>query len=131
MAISSGIDIVSIERVRKAALNKRFLTRVFTENELDSLPQAIKPAYTKRLACVFAAKEACVKALSANPGFAGISVSWKDIEITTGVEKTIAVKLHNEAKELFAGCTFFLSISFANDVAIALVVMEWTKNSYW
>jgi phosphopantetheine--protein transferase-like protein len=131
MAISSGIDIVSIERLQKAALNKRFLTRVFTENELSLLPQAIKPAYAKRLACVFAAKEACVKALSVNPGIAGISVSWKDIEVTTGIEKTLAIELHNEVKELFAGCTFFLSISFANDVAIALVVMEWTKKSYW
>ena len=73
--IFSGIDLVEIARFQNLdpAIRKRFFTRVFTANELEYIKDI-----DQRAAGIFAAKEACAKALGCGIG----SVRWVDIEIT-------------------------------------------------
>lgn len=78
MCQSVGIDLVRVDRIREAVdrFGDRFLTRIFTQRELDyCLPSSHK---FERLAGRFAAKEAASKAL----GTGLIGVSWKEFEVT-------------------------------------------------
>jgi holo-[acyl-carrier protein] synthase len=58
-----GVDIVSIERIKKLyeRFGKRFLTKIFTENEINYCLNYFDPI--PHLAGRFAAKEAIIKAL--------------------------------------------------------------------
>ncbi|MBI4368999.1 MAG: holo-ACP synthase [Elusimicrobia bacterium] len=59
--VGTGVDIVEIKRIKKAAQNQAFLNRVFAPEELAySLPSVKK---WERLAVRFAAKEAAWKAI--------------------------------------------------------------------
>ncbi|OGP14095.1 MAG: holo-[acyl-carrier-protein] synthase [Deltaproteobacteria bacterium GWA2_55_10] len=116
MALNSGIDVISITRIRNAARSARFLERVFTRGELDY-------AYSKRdphrhLAGRFAAKEACLKALrGSNQG----AVSFKDIEVVKRDGGRPAITLGPTAKELLGTKKAHLSISYSGDIALAFV----------
>src|SRR3990172_2674012 len=79
MALFSGIDVISISRIRNAAKSARFLERVFTRGELDYAFSRRDPH--RHLAGRFAAKEACLKALK---GSREAPVSLKDIEVVRG-----------------------------------------------
>jgi len=73
MLVSSGVDIVEVERIDRAIIRhgQRFFQRLFTPNELvDS------GGRTPALAARFAAKEAVAKALGTGIG----EVGWKEIE---------------------------------------------------
>jgi len=71
-----GVDIVEIERVKKAIRRyPRFQTRVFTSQERDYCLSKANPYL--HFAVRFAAKEAVLKALGT--GFRG--VKWTDLEI--------------------------------------------------
>lgn len=74
MQLSTGVDIIEIERVQRALdrHSERFLRRVYTERE-----RARYGARISELAVRFAGKEAVSKVLGT--GFAGIA--WRDIEI--------------------------------------------------
>tara|TARA_Y100000768_G_scaffold359562_1_gene316172 strand:- start:3959 stop:4342 length:384 start_codon:yes stop_codon:yes gene_type:complete len=56
-----GTDIISIDRIKRSARNKRFLGRVFNTKEISKCKRLIKPENC--LAKRFAAKEAFSKAL--------------------------------------------------------------------
>lgn len=116
---SSGIDIISIERIKSAASKKRFLERVFTEGELGY-------AFGKRLphrhlAGRFAAKEACLKALST--GLAK-GICWKDIEIVNTEGGRPSLVLRSGAKRFLGDRKTFLSISYSGGLAVAFVAIE-------
>ncbi len=72
-----GIDLAEIDRIRElwGKYGKRFAEKILTERELDQLP---KKNPVPRLAALFAAKEAAVKALGT--GFAD-GVHFKCIEV--------------------------------------------------
>ncbi len=89
MVVGTGIDIIEVERIRRAAAQQTFLERIFTENERAYYEQHGSDAQT--LAGTFAAKEATAKALAA--GFNGIS--WRDIEILHDESGKPYVKLWN------------------------------------
>ena len=74
MPLSSGVDLVEIQRLQ-AAIDRhgeRFLNRIFTPRELEEVGQN-----TASLAARFAAKEAVSKALGTGIG----PVNWHEIEI--------------------------------------------------
>lgn len=76
MIIGIGVDIIEIERVRQAIQNnKNFLSKLFTERELDYFIN--RNMNSEVIAGNFAAKEAVSKALGT--GIRGFS--FKDIEI--------------------------------------------------
>ena len=97
MILGTGVDIVEIDRVKKAA-NKwkdKFLTRVFTNNELK-YANGKKFSY-QHLAARFAAKEAVLKALG--NGWTN-RVEWKDIEIWNDASGKPNVRLSGEVQKV-------------------------------
>lgn len=113
MGVRTGVDLVSIDRIRRAARSPRFLERVFTPGELDWCMERPDPA--RHLAGRFAAKEALYKALSgAYPGPLG----WKDMEVVSapGAPPRPAVRGgHVDA---------FVSIAYARGHAFALALFD-------
>jgi len=71
-----GVDIIEIDRIRRALEDPAFAKRVFTENERTYCNALADPA--PRYAGRFAAKEAIAKALGT--GF-GKDLAFQDIEI--------------------------------------------------
>jgi holo-[acyl-carrier protein] synthase len=81
MIIGIGIDIIDVERIRRAVddpkTGHRFRSRVFTEGEMAYCERR-RHGYAESFAARFAAKEAVMKALGR--GF-GDGISWRDIEV--------------------------------------------------
>lgn len=117
--LSSGIDVVSIERLEAAAVKKGFIARVFTEREIEH-SFALKDPY-RHLAGRFAAKEACKKALSRE--LAG-PIGWKDVEVLTGPDGRPYVELHSHAFDTAGTRRAYLSIAYGTKTAAALVILE-------
>ncbi|MFQ5737092.1 MAG: holo-ACP synthase [Thermodesulfobacteriota bacterium] len=116
--LSSGIDIVSISRIRRLSGNESFLDRVFTTNERACASARRRP--WRHLAGRFAAKEAVMKALGAGWGQ---GASWKEIEVVTDGGRP-RVKLHRVTEALLKGRRISLSISYADEFAAAFAVVE-------
>jgi len=116
--ISSGIDVVSIERIGMASGKKLFLDRVFTPFEAACAAGRRRPE--KHLAGRFAAKEAFVKALST-----GIlsGVSLKEIEVVNAPDGRPSFRLGPGPSALVGGRGVHLSISYTKAHAFALVVI--------
>ncbi len=117
-ALLTGVDLVSIERIKGVAKKERFLKRVFNEGELRYCFGKRLPF--RHLAGRFAAKEACIKALSS----LGSGISFKDIEVVNGDNGRPCVKLHSRAKELLRGRRAFLSLSYSKGLAFAFVALQ-------
>ena len=116
---SVGIDVVSIERMARAAKKELFLKRAFTGAEIDYSAGKKRPE--KHLAGRFAAKEAFVKAV--NKGIlAGISL--KDIEVVNASDGRPSLRLGAQAAQAAAGRTVCLSISYTREHAFAFVLVR-------
>ncbi len=117
-ALRTGVDLVEVERLTELRdeIRLKFLTRVFTEGELERAAGA-----NEILAELFAAKEAVVKALGCGIG----PVSWREIEInqTTGGDPMLSLSggasLLADQMGLGHWC---LSLSHTADYAVALVI---------
>ena len=103
MKISSGIDLIEIERIEKALGRHgvRFLKRIFSDTELERLekfkarevsPQLIAAEVAAR----FAAKEACSKALGTGIG----PVSWREMEILNEPSGKPTLRLSGKAGQI-------------------------------
>jgi holo-[acyl-carrier-protein] synthase len=77
MILRTGIDLVRIDRLQsqRPEIRRRFLQRVYTENELAEAGHS-----DASLAGRFAAKEAASKMLGSGIG----KVRWQDIEVRRG-----------------------------------------------
>ncbi len=122
MIYGVGIDIVSIERMKKVVekWGRRFLERVFTEDEISYCHEKKEPYLS--LAVRFAAKEALIKALGqVSP------VSLTDIEVVnadTGKPLLrVKGKLGNVLKEKSIKKAH-LSLSHEHEYGVACVVLE-------
>ncbi|MFQ5466338.1 MAG: holo-ACP synthase [Thermodesulfobacteriota bacterium] len=122
-AVATGIDLVSIERMAKAAGSPRFLARVFTDRELSYAFSRSSPQ--RHLAGRFAAKEAFAKALGTGLGRV---LSWKDVEVVRtgkgGEGGRPVIELHRAARGFAAGRRTHLSIAYSRGLAAAVVVIE-------
>ena len=128
MNISSGIDLIEIERIEKA-LNRhgeRFLKRIFSKTELERLVKFKERQVNPRLiaaevAARFAAKEACSKALGTGIG----PVSWKEMEILNERSGKPVLRLTGKAAQIggFLGYTSWsVSLTHSRGMAAAVVV---------
>jgi holo-[acyl-carrier protein] synthase len=118
MALTSGIDLLEIERMQSAIaqFGQRFLQRIFTAQEMAEVGG--NPA---SLAARFAAKEAVAKALGTGIG----PVCWQEIEILRGDANQPVLFLHGAAAQIAAQKRlkqWSVSLSHTHSHAIAVAV---------
>jgi holo-[acyl-carrier protein] synthase len=115
-----GIDIIEIERIKKAKerWNNKFLKRIFRNEEIKYCNSS-KLKY-QHFAARFAAKEALIKAL-------GETLNWKDIEVIKNERKSPKIKLHGKAKKIMTEKgikKILLSLSHSKEYAVAQVITQ-------
>lgn len=126
MNLRTGVDIVQIERIRraisryegKAPARKRFLKRLYTEAELRHCRDRVES-----LAARFAAKEAIAKALGTGAWRDGIR--WVDLEVVSDARGAPSVRLHGAAArraQSLGLSQWSVSLSHDDERAIAFVV---------
>ncbi len=124
MLVQNGIDLVRIERIKKAVqrLGKPFLQRIWTAEELadcQALDRQISERTAASLAARFAAKEATAKALGTGLGRQG--VCWLDISVYRAAGGQPQLKLAGAALKTFeAQGGLCLSISLTHEAGLAL-----------
>jgi holo-[acyl-carrier protein] synthase len=132
MIIGIGTDLTDIRRIEKALarFGKSFEDKIFTVREQKKAHsrksagvRVIASTYAKR----FAAKEACVKALSTSKG----GIFWHDIEIVNVDTRVPIIMLHGAARTRLKALTpkgetakVHLSMSDEYPFAQAMVVIE-------
>ncbi len=117
--LGTGVDLVEVQRFEKTVrrLGNRFLTRVFTPEELKYAKE--RKTMMQHLAARFAAKEAVVKALGAPKG---LGLKWKDLEITrTPAGKPQAVFKGSMAR--WKKYQVHLSLTHTHEHAIATAIV--------
>ena len=122
MIIGLGLDVCSIERMRRALERHgdRFFGRICTADERRDFAHVADPA--QMLAGRFAAKEAFAKALDGAPG-----VGWHEVEIRRSDSGRPLMTLHTRARTLAldAGAVrWHVSITHDGGVAAAVVILE-------
>ena len=120
-----GVDIIENKRVKKSLLNRKFLSRIFSNSEINDSRKSVNKAgfFSKR----FAAKEAFSKALGT--GFRN-GLNFKDISIINDkfgkpfIKKSN--KINNFMKKKFKTkkINIFLSISDEKNHSVAFVILE-------
>ena len=116
--LTTGIDLIAINRIGKSLANPRFITRVFSVAEIDMFERRGYPVQT--IAANFAAKEAFSKALGT--GIRGFR--WNEVSVLRDSFGKPYFLLEGRAKYLAeqAGLCFSLSLSHTDDTAAAFVV---------
>ena len=126
--VGNGVDIIENIRIKNLIKNKKFISRIFTENEIiQSKKLANKTNYFAKR---FAAKEAFVKAIG--EGFRN-SINFNDIEVKNdkkGKPKiNLSIKINNFIKKKFnlKKYRIFLSLSDEKKYSIAYVIINKNK----
>ncbi len=113
-----GVDLIEIERVRRALERPGFRERCFTEAErayCDSRPNPAE-SYAGR----FAAKEAVGKALGV-----GVRFTWKEIEIVGRPKPRVRLSGRTRAVwERLGSGDIDLSMTHSRDLAAAICVVS-------
>ncbi|MCJ7735101.1 MAG: holo-ACP synthase [Anaerolineales bacterium] len=128
MILSSGIDLIEIERIQKALdrYGDHFLQKIFSAAELERLDKfkarQVNPrVITLELAARFAAKEACSKALGTGIG----PVSWREMEIINEPSGKPNLHLSGRAAKIAHNqgfTTWSVSLTHTQGMAAAVVV---------
>ena len=105
-----GIDIVEVKRIERLIKNKRFLNRIFSENEIKYCSN--KKNSAQHYAVRFAAKEAVWKA------FKNKKLAHKNISITNKKDGTPEVLIFNKLQK-----KILISLSHTKQFAIAVAVV--------
>ena len=110
-----GIDIIEISRIKDAIeKRKRFIGRIFTENEIDYCI-SMKNCY-QHFAARFAAKEATIKALKKR-------LIWREVEFVNASETNMIARFHGRAREIVGTRKVMVSISHCRSYAVAMAVL--------
>jgi holo-[acyl-carrier protein] synthase len=118
MNLSSGIDLIEIERIQNALdrYGERFTQRIYTPAEIKSAR-----GNAAELAARFAAKEAASKALGTGIG----PVSWKEIETLNKPSGKPFLRLSGRAQAIAQAQgyeTWSVSLTHSRGMAAAVVV---------
>jgi len=121
----TGIDMTTVSRIEKSCEKESFRRFVFTERELEMFYSIEKPKFTS-LAANFAAKEAFSKALGT--GVRGFNLN--EVEILRDEMGAPFFNFYGRAAEIVfsGGYTAQVSLSHEKDTAIAIVLLEKSKN---
>lgn len=116
-----GLDIVEIDRIKKAMQNDKFIKKIFTANEIKIMNERkLKP---ETIAGNYAAKEALSKAI----GIGIAKMGLKNVEILRELSGRPYIKTENEAKRALTAIgssNIWLSITHDAGVAAANVIIE-------
>ena len=112
----TGFDLIEIDRIANSMKNPRFLTRVFSDEEL-ALFESRKFA-VQTIAANFAAKEAFSKALGT--GLRGYAL--REVSVLRNELGAPYFSLSGNAKKLCEGIELSLSLSHTDTLAAAFVV---------
>ncbi|MDR3021301.1 MAG: holo-ACP synthase [Clostridiales bacterium] len=113
-----GIDIIDVNRIAELSKNTRFLTKVFTQYEIEYFKaQGNNP---QTLAGFFCAKESFAKAL----GCGIFAIKLTDVEVFHDNLGRPLLKLYNKAETLLQKRCTNLSISHTSNFAIAVCVLN-------
>jgi holo-[acyl-carrier protein] synthase len=125
MTVKCGVDIIEVERVRKAIeeTGEAFLSRVFTPGEIEYCEGKGRAKY-RSYAARLAAKEAASKALGT-----GIAegVSWCEIEVHKNGRGEPSLVFHGRTGDLIREhgvVSHAVSLSHCQETAMAMVVLE-------
>ena len=116
-----GTDIVDITRIKKSIKNKKFINKIFSDEEIKNSKNKLDSYYAKR----FAAKEAFSKALGT-----GISegISFNEISILNNDKGQPYIELLGKTKIIvnkkIKKRKIFLSLSDEKKYAIATVIIN-------
>lgn len=110
--VGIGVDIEKVERFNELKNDKKFLSRTYTEKELEYCFSDKNTA--QHLAARFAGKEAVIKALSSF----GKKIAFKDIEILNKKDKAPFINGIGGYKNIKTN----ISLSHNEDTAIAFVI---------
>ena len=129
--IGIGVDIVDNTRIKNSIKNKKFISRIFSKNEINK-SKKIKDKnnyYSKR----FAAKESLSKAIGT--GFRN-DLNFKDITIVNDKYGKPSYKLNNKVKKLiyskFKVKNIKISLSLADEKKYSIafsVIHKWLKKA--
>ena len=120
MPITTGIDIVNVERIKKIVEEKGtvFLKRIFSDEEVAYCEE--KVSRHQHYAARFAAKEAFIKALHDSTPL----LTYKDIEVRKNGQVPF-IYINDENKKKCAKIkSMSLSIAHEREFAVASVVIE-------
>lgn len=119
--MGAGIDIVKVERIKRACANRRFVERVFTRREIEYFQSRNNNPQT--VAGTFAAKEAFAKALGCGFG----RIGWREVEILHDARGKPYINFCGNARhevEKLGGKRVWVSISHTREFAVAQVIIE-------
>jgi holo-[acyl-carrier protein] synthase len=116
-AVNVGVDVIEIERVRRALARPGFRERCFTPAEQEYCDSRRDPAQS--YAARFAGKEAVGKALGCGTRF-----TWKEIEIVGRPKPSVRLSGRTAAfaRRVHAGA-IDLSMTHAREIAAATCVV--------
>ena len=127
MIVSTGVDLIEVERIQDALANgrtgKRFRERVYTENEIAYCESKNRGKY-ESYAGRFAAKEAVMKALGRGWG---ARVAWVDIEVARARSGKPAIVLHRKTAQFAEQLGIYkwlLSITHTKEYGLAYVIAQ-------
>lgn len=121
-----GIDLVTIDRVAVllARHQARFLERCFRAAELaPAAGEHPRADLAARVACCWAVKEACLKALGGDVR----SIPYRDVEVEIRTNGAPVVRLHGRAAIALAargGRRILASLSRERALSIGFVIIE-------
>ena len=101
--IKIGCDVVEIARIEKSIKNPGFIKKVFTSSEIEHCKNS-----PQSFAGIYAAKEACLKALG------------KGISLISQVEITFSES--GKPKAVFKNLPYNFEISISHDAGVAMAV---------
>jgi holo-[acyl-carrier protein] synthase len=115
--VKVGVDMIEIERIRKALERPRFRERCFTKAEREYCDSRADPAPS--YAARFAGKEAVGKALGC-----GIQFTWKEVEIAGRPKPSVRLSGRTAAfaEKVRAGA-IDLSMTHSREMAAAICVV--------
>lgn len=111
-----GIDVIEIERVSNISEDIKKLQKIFSVDEIHYIKSFVNS--TERIAGLYCAKEAVMKALKCPKG-----ISFLDINILHNADKSPYVVLKNVAKKIYDENNYTkieVSISHSKTIATAI-----------
>lgn len=123
--LSTGIDLIEIDRIRRCMDHPRFCSRILGVQEYEQLKARGFPVQS--VAVSFCAKEAFSKAVST--GIRGFSL--RDVELLRNPEGKPYFVLHNGALRVARekGYCFDVSATHTKELACVMVVAYREKNA--